>query len=83
PHTDAENVLVTGTFDEASFLSQLSRTPTGFEAPVRVPFGEKIQYKFVVDGRWLTDDSAPTTSEGGFINNVYAAPARPEPEPQP
>jgi hypothetical protein len=56
---------------------RLERNPNGFEGPVRIPFGEKIQYKFIVDGRWVTNDRAPTEADGGFINNVYTAPPRP------
>ena len=44
-----------------------------------------MAYKFIVDGRWMTNDAEPTEVDHGFINNVYTAPPKPvlpEPEPQ-
>jgi len=44
-----------------------------------VPWREKIAYKFIVDGRWMTKDGDPTEiAPGGFVNNVYTAPPKPE-----
>ena len=63
---------------------RLFRKPDGFEAPVYIPWKDKIAYKFIVDGRWLTNDTEPTEVDHGFVNNVYTAPPRPPlPEPQP
>ncbi|KAH8997046.1 hypothetical protein EDB86DRAFT_3076975 [Lactarius hatsudake] len=64
----------------------LSRKPDGFEAPpIYVPWRNKFAYKFVVDGRWVTNDAEPTeVAPGGFVNNVYTAPPKPVlPEPEP
>ncbi|TFY80060.1 hypothetical protein EWM64_g3952 [Hericium alpestre] len=59
---------------------RLSRTSSGFEAPVRIPWSDKIAFKFIVDGKWMTSDSAPTEADSsGFINNVYKAPPKPAP----
>ncbi|TFY72071.1 hypothetical protein EVG20_g923 [Dentipellis fragilis] len=59
---------------------RLGRTPSGFEAPVHIPWGDKIAYKFIVDGRWTTTDSQETEADqSGFINNVYTAPPKPSP----
>lgn len=58
---------------------RLARKASGFEAPVRIPWQDKICYKFIVDGRWVTNDAEPTESEGGFVNNVYTAPSKPAP----
>ena len=128
PHTDANEVIVTGTFDQASpparpyyfslcflfiFLMpsittglslrlpsfifssaphlciqwsssiRLTRKPDGFEAPVLIPWQDKIAYKFIVDGRWMTNDTEPTEIDHGFVNNVYTAPQKPSsPAPQ-
>lgn len=50
----------------------------GFEGIVRVPWGQKIAYKYVVDGRWTTTDDQPTEIDSiGNLNNVLNAPARP------
>ena len=61
----------------------LTRKPDGFEAPpVYIPWRSKIQYKFIVDGRWMTNDE-PTEVDHGFVSNVYTAPAKPVlPEPE-
>ena len=62
---------------------RLSRKPNGFEAPVFIPWKDKIAYKFIVDGRWMTNDTEPTEIDHGFVNNVYTAPSKPPmPEPQ-
>ncbi|KAI9433323.1 hypothetical protein H4582DRAFT_1002625 [Lactarius indigo] len=65
---------------------RLSRKPDGFEAPpIYVPWRDKFAYKFIVDGRWVTNDAEPTeVAPGGFVNNVYTAPPKPVvPEPEP
>jgi Glycogen recognition site of AMP-activated protein kinase len=120
PNADANEVIVTGTFDQASLLVNFSilyiisfalmpaittgfslrlpsfifssaphlciqwsssvrlvRKPDGFEAPVLIPWKDKIAYKFIVDGRWMTNDTEPTEIDGSFINNVYTAPPKP------
>lgn len=56
---------------------RLSRKPDGFEAPVFIPWKDKIAYKFIVDGRWMTNDTEPTEIDHGFVNNVYTAPPKP------
>lgn len=64
----------------------MTRKPDGFEAPpVFIPWRDKMAYKFIVDGRWMTNDAEPKEIDHGFINNVYTAPPKPvlpEPEPQ-
>jgi len=77
PHTDANEVIVTGTFDQWSSSLRLSRKPDGFETPVFIPWKDKIAYKFIVDGRWVTNDTEPTEIDHGFVNNVYTAPSKP------
>ncbi|KAH9007687.1 hypothetical protein EDB83DRAFT_699214 [Lactarius deliciosus] len=88
PYTDANEVSVTGTFDKPEWKTSLhlTRKPDGFEAPpIYVPWRNKFAYKFVVDGRWVTNDAEPTeVAPGGFVNNVYTAPPKPVlPEPEP
>ena len=50
----------------------------GFAATVRIPWGAKVEYKFLVDGQWQTSD-APTETDpsGKYTNNVYTAPPKP------
>ncbi|OBZ71911.1 hypothetical protein A0H81_08264 [Grifola frondosa] len=84
PHTDALTVIVTGSFDDWSCSTRLSKTPTGFEGTVKIPWGQKVTYKYVVDGRWTTTDDQPTELDPiGNLNNVYTSPARPSPTTQP
>ncbi|KAI9510991.1 hypothetical protein F5148DRAFT_474272 [Russula earlei] len=82
PHTDANEVIVTGTFDQWSSSLRLARKPDGFETPISIPWNDKIAYKFIVDGRWMTNDTEPTEIDHGFVNNVYSAPSKPAP-PEP
>lgn len=57
----------------------MEKGPSGFVATVRVPWEQKVLYKFIVDGKWATIDKAPTEADWrGNINNVYNAPARPK-----
>ncbi|KAL0949123.1 hypothetical protein HGRIS_009207 [Hohenbuehelia grisea] len=78
PHTDALNVIVTGTFDNWSSTVKLARSEGGFKGTAQVPWGERTLYKFVVDGRWTTHDDHPTeTDPAGNVNNVYMAPPKP------
>ena len=56
----------------------MSRAPNGFATTVRIPWGQKVSYKYIVDGLWTTTDTQPTALDPmGNINNVYNAPARP------
>ncbi|KDQ64953.1 carbohydrate-binding module family 48 protein, partial [Jaapia argillacea MUCL 33604] len=78
PRTDAGDVIVTGTFDQWSKSTHLKRTPTGFETSIKVPWSEKVIYKFVVDGRWVTSGDQPTERDGsGNLNHVYFSPSKP------
>lgn len=58
----------------------LTKSNSGFfEGIVQIPWGEKVAYKYIVDGRWTTTDDRPTEMDNeGNLNNVYRAPARPE-----
>ncbi|KAI0959383.1 hypothetical protein AcW1_004222 [Taiwanofungus camphoratus] len=83
PHPDASNVIVTGSFDSWSGSIHLSRTGSGFEGRANVPWGEKVPYKYIVDGRWTTTDDQPTEYDSiGNLNNVYRSPARPAVVPE-
>ncbi|EYE98236.1 carbohydrate-binding module family 48 protein [Aspergillus ruber CBS 135680] len=68
---NGNEVFVTGTFDDWGKTVHLDRNGDVFEKTISLPdTDEKIQYKFVVDGNWTTDSSAPQESIGGNINNV-------------
>ncbi|KAE8364396.1 hypothetical protein BDV27DRAFT_128440 [Aspergillus caelatus] len=71
PH-DADEVFVTGTFDDWGKTVRLDRKGDIFEKEVPLPATEeKLHYKFVVDGIWTTDHSVPEEDDGNHnINNV-------------
>ncbi|KAI1762155.1 carbohydrate-binding module family 48 protein [Hypoxylon sp. FL1150] len=68
----ASEVYVTGTFDEWKKTEKLEKVGGHFEKAVTLKdASEKIYYKFVVDGNWITDHTAPKeVDESGNENNV-------------
>ncbi|PCH41624.1 carbohydrate-binding module family 48 protein [Wolfiporia cocos MD-104 SS10] len=78
PHGNASDVIVTGSFDEWSRSLHLARSADGsFEGAARVPWGTKVIYKFIVDGRWTTNESEPIENDdGGNPNNVHVVPEK-------
>lgn len=75
----ANEVIVTGTFDKWTCSIRMDKSPSGFVATVRVPWEEKVLYKFIVDGSWAFDDKVPTeVDQARNTNNVYHAPTKPE-----
>ncbi|KAH8902405.1 hypothetical protein BR93DRAFT_920569 [Coniochaeta sp. PMI_546] len=71
PHA-AEEVYVTGTFDNWSKSEKLEKVGDHFEKTVTLPeTGDSIFYKFVVDGNWVTDHTAPIAKDPeGNDNNL-------------
>lgn len=56
----------------------LVKVPNGFEGVTHIPWGQKIKYKYIVDGKWLVHEDQPTEVDpAGFVNNIYTAPAKP------
>ncbi|KAJ5953114.1 hypothetical protein N7454_000010 [Penicillium verhagenii] len=67
----ASEVFVTGTFDDWGKTVKLDRVGDIFEKEVSLPIGEKIQYKFVVDGIWTTDKRVREENDhSDNLNNV-------------
>ncbi|EME45973.1 carbohydrate-binding module family 48 protein [Dothistroma septosporum NZE10] len=68
----AEEVYVTGTFDNWQKSVRLDKTFYGFERDVHLPdASQKILYKFVADGVWQHDHTGKTeTDHEGNVNNV-------------
>ena len=62
-----------------SCTQHLSRSSSGnFQGTVKVPWGDTVTYKYIVDGRWTTTDDQPTELDPmGNLNNILRAPARP------
>ncbi|KAH1295093.1 hypothetical protein KXV70_002921 [Aspergillus fumigatus] len=71
PHP-ANEVFVTGSFDDWGKTVKLDRSGDVFTKEVQLPSADdKVHYKFVVDGIWTTDSSAAEEDDGnGNINNV-------------
>ncbi|KAI9893828.1 MAG: hypothetical protein M1814_005381 [Vezdaea aestivalis] len=68
----AEEVHVTGTFDDWTKSVVLEKKGERFEKLVDLPKAdEKIFYKFYVDGEWKLDHTAPQQEDGhNNLNNV-------------
>ncbi|KAH5201300.1 hypothetical protein HBI18_143550 [Parastagonospora nodorum] len=66
----ANEVLVTGTFDDWQKTVTLEKVDGVFKKTVELP-KVHTQYKFVVDGNWVVNDSARKEDDGhGIFNNV-------------
>ncbi|EFQ28248.1 hypothetical protein CGRA01v4_11862 [Colletotrichum graminicola] len=67
----AEEVYVTGTFDNWTKSEKLDKVGNSFEKTVSLPdASQKIYYKFVVDNNWITDHTAPQEPDHeGNVNN--------------
>ncbi|KIM20605.1 carbohydrate-binding module family 48 protein, partial [Serendipita vermifera MAFF 305830] len=71
-------VVVTGTFDNWSCSTQLTKTDAGFTGTFDLPWDHKFQYKYVVDDVWKVNPAEPTERDpAGNINNVYTTPSAP------
>jgi hypothetical protein len=71
---------VTGTFDQWSSSICLVKGDAGFSGTVKVPWGEKVTYKFIVDGHWQCREDRPQEKDGhGNVNNVLQTPEKPLP----
>ncbi|CAG7849223.1 SubName: Full=Uncharacterized protein {ECO:0000313/EMBL:CCA67999.1} [Serendipita indica DSM 11827] len=71
-------VVVTGPFDGWSGSTILTKSNDGFSVVVKLPWNEKVPYKFIVDGQWTVAASEPTERDGsGNINNIYTSPTKP------
>ncbi|KAG1908150.1 uncharacterized protein F5891DRAFT_937026 [Suillus fuscotomentosus] len=80
PYGDASDVILTGSFDHWSCTMHLPKGASGFVGNVRVPWNEKVPYKFIVDGKWVIRNDRPTELDGaGNLNNVLIAPSKPIP----
>ncbi|KAK2739021.1 hypothetical protein FQN57_006703 [Myotisia sp. PD_48] len=77
PH-EAQHVIVTGNFDGWAKNIKLDKAKgrEGFEKEVQIPdgHGDKVLYKYIVDGTWSTDPTAPQeTDQNNYVNNVLLA----------
>ncbi|KAJ5793883.1 hypothetical protein N7457_000482 [Penicillium paradoxum] len=68
---DANEVFVTGTFDDWGKTVKLDRVGDVFLKKVDISPAQKVQYKFVVDGIWTTDTNVREEDDGhNNLNNV-------------
>ncbi|KAF2198816.1 hypothetical protein GQ43DRAFT_474186 [Delitschia confertaspora ATCC 74209] len=76
----AEEVYVTGTFDDWKQTVKLAQVGGVFKKTVELP-KTKVQYKFVVDGKWCTNDTAPGEDDGhsNYNNVLYPNDIKEEP----
>lgn len=60
-------------------VSHLACSLTADDTPVKLPYGQKVDYKYVVDGQWQVNPDFPTTYDWqGNINNYMVTPNEPE-----
>ncbi|KAL8752647.1 MAG: hypothetical protein Q9184_005664 [Pyrenodesmia sp. 2 TL-2023] len=78
----ADEVYVTGTFDDWAKSIKLDREDGRFVKRVQLPLDQKILYKFVVDGNWTTDHTAPQEEDGANnVNNILSPDRISRPQP--
>lgn len=74
----AQSVALTGDFNGWSPTRDAMRRDAvrgDFTREISLPPGARIDYKFIVDGRWILDPANPRTCTGGFgPNSEYATP---------
>jgi hypothetical protein len=70
---DASLVQVAGNFNNwDSNELVMEKTASGWQLTFQLAPGN-YEYKFIVDGRWITDPSNPfTTGSGDYINSCFA-----------
>eukprot|EP00914_Ancora_sagittata_P029933 GHVO01059441.1.p1 GENE.GHVO01059441.1~~GHVO01059441.1.p1 ORF type:complete len:461 (+),score=42.92 GHVO01059441.1:26-1384(+) len=78
PHPEPNSVTVSGTFDQWSRSLHLAKGEDGHRGKTEVKWGEKVLYKYIVDGNWAVDTQKPTEIDpAGNVNNVFTTSAKP------
>lgn len=71
--TEAQKVILTGSFnhwDESELV--MDKSTTGWQLRYVVPPGN-YEYKFITDGKWMTDPANPfSTGSGDYVNSFIA-----------
>lgn len=72
-HRDAGRVIFSGSFNNWSTNElPMEKTDSGWEIPYVLGTGNH-EYKFIVDGQWITDPENPfTIGSGHYMNSVLA-----------
>lgn len=71
--TSAEKVVLTGSFNgwnEKELV--MDKTSAGWQLPYVIGSGN-YEYKFIVDGKWITDPENPLTTGSGNYTNSFMA----------
>lgn len=71
-YKEARKIILSGSFNNWDTESlAMKRTDTGWSATVEL-VGGKIQYKYIVDGEWITDPANPVKEYNryGHVNSV-------------
>lgn len=72
-YTNANIVVLSGNFNAWNAGELLmTRTATGWQVPYVLAPGN-YEYKFIVDGKWITDPANPVTVGGGDVMNSFRA----------
>ena len=67
-YTDAKVVILAGSFNDWNEKKlQMTRTDIGWTTTLPLP-GGKLTYKFIVDGKWITDPANPIIEDDGYGN---------------
>ena len=75
-------MFVTGTFDDWKKTIKLHRESGTFQREIDLPSTKSnIYYKFVVDGKWTLDLSAPSENDPSGIPNNVLIPSEIQPKP--
>lgn len=70
---DAEKVVLTGSFNRWNTTELvMHKTSDGWQLPYVVPAGN-YEYKFIVDGIWMTDPANPFFTGSGDYENSFIA----------
>jgi type 1 glutamine amidotransferase len=71
--TEAKKVVLTGSFNRWNVTELvMQKTPSGWQLPYVVPAGN-YEYKFIVDGKWMTDPANPFSTGSGDYENSFIA----------
>ncbi|KAF8332581.1 uncharacterized protein EI90DRAFT_3153959 [Cantharellus anzutake] len=74
----ANNVILTGEFDDWKQSIRLVKYGDSFTGTAKVPYDAVVRYKFVVDGEWRIRDDLPSETGSDYItNNVLRTMAKP------
>lgn len=72
-YSSSKNVVVTGNFNGWNAVGlKMSKTSDGWQFPYVLSSGN-YEYKFVVDGNWITDPANPYTVGFGATKNSFVA----------